>query len=146
MRRRSVVLAVIVSCVILYLAHRVDQAHRRSASNVSTNATAQLFGTWKTTDGSVFDFRPDGTGRSYYPARGKSDIHYFEWTADPTTFTIVYAPRGTIKGLIAKSLGAETATFAIGQQTTNSFTLTDAPSAASTRFERTEDAIIENAF
>lgn len=141
-KRAGYFLLTIVMCTIFYLAHRADQAGRRVASSVPVLA---LVGTWKADNGSLFQFRDDGTGRSRDPTSPKPTVHYFEWTADESNFTIVYAPRGKLKGLIAKSLGVETAHFILNEIPPDSFTLADGTPASKTLFERTQDAMLDDA-
>lgn len=142
-RRRLVAIAAIAICLLVYCGYRADQAARSAAINASTRMPLQLQGTWKISDGAIFQLRPDGTGRSYTPGDGPPQIHYFEWMADDSTFTIIYAPRSVFFAFLAKSLGTETATFSIARQARDFFVVADG--ATETRFERTQDPVIESA-
>lgn len=141
-KRVGYLLLAIALCVIFYVAHRADQANRILAANVSG---PDLVGTWRADNGVLFQLRADGTGRSRSQNATLSDVHYFEWTADSSSLSIIYAPRGRLKGLIARSLGVEIAQFKLEQASLDTFTLVNGPPLSKTRFERTEDETLDNA-
>lgn len=141
-RRFGYSLLAIVLCAILYLAHRADRASRIHASTVTGQA---VVGTWKADTGDLFQFRSDGTARSRDADSPASDVNYFEWTADNTTVTVMYAPQGRVKGFIARTLGVDTAAFLLTRVSPDSFTLVDAASQIRTQFDRTEDEVLDSA-
>lgn len=140
-----IVLVGFVMVALFYAAHQADRLHHQS-NTLSNNAISQLSGTYKNSMGDVWHFRMDGTGRSYDPARSKSDVRNFEWMSDGSTLTIVNVPKGKLVRFIAHIKDdLPTSFFLISSQSPDPFTITDPPSGESTVFERTNDPFLNNA-
>ena len=60
-KRLGYLLIAIAICLIVFFAHRADQANRAA---LSTASGQDMVGTWRADTGSLFQFRSDGTGRS----------------------------------------------------------------------------------
>ncbi len=140
-RTASIFAVVAILIVVFFLLHRADQSSRSSLNASTASLGPSPAGTWQADTGDMFQFRTDGTGRSYDPNEPTRGVHYFEWTCDAMTLTIYYAPRGRIKNFIAYQTGIETASFGIDQLTPDTLVLSDG--TTKTRFTSATDAILD---
>ncbi len=129
---------VVILVAAFYQLHRADKLAKAGSTSSSVR---RPYGTWLAVTGEMFQFRPDGTGRSYDPATPKLGIHFFEWSCDGSNLTLFYPPRGQIQRFIAYQTGVESTIFQLDKLTSDEMILSDGP--AVNRFTSTSDAVLD---
>ncbi len=120
---------------------------QRSTLTSRVNSQTQIVGTWKNQQGNVFDFRRDGTLRNRWTGDKTNQIGYFRYRLVGDELHLDYSakPDEYFRRLRQAVFGMNTERSRVATLSNDELGLVDRRSGETVMFERSHDAILNDA-